>query len=303
MFLSKDNVVILSAATGQLWIEPVSQVTNFNSQAAPTLSLGANAVASMDDAGVMYVYSPSSRHVVRIEPDNSDAVAATDTLALPKKDTLSVTSVDGQWAVLDSTTSRLYVAGATVKLGSTAAGDGLVLQEASSTGSRVLVSGSTGLVSAPIAGGSVTTLATGESGLAARPLVSGGCSFAAWSGGEAWRICSGSPAGTNMPLTGTTSGMKLMLRFNGDRVVLNDSHSGKAWAVQSNGQLINNWNDLITPKDQTNSRTSPTRTPSRRSTVSRFPRSPSTTTSVRGPAAPASCPCCSTTMTPTAMSS
>ena len=251
VFLSHDNVVILSAATGQLWIEPVSQVTSFNSQAAPTLSLGANAVASMDDAGVMYVYSPSSRHVVRIEPDNSDAVAATDTLALPKKDTLSVTSVDGQWAVLDSTTNRLYVAGATVKLGSSAAGDNPVLQEASSTGSSVLVAGSAGLVSVPIAGGSATTLATGESGLAARPLVSGGCSFAAWSGGQAWRMCSGSPAGTNMPLTGTTSGMKLVLRFNGDRVVLNDSHSGKAWAVQSNGQLINNWNDLITPKDQT----------------------------------------------------
>ena len=43
---------------------------------------------------------------------------------------------------------------------------------------------------------------------------------------------------------------KLSLRSNGTRVVLNDSRSGAAWAVQANGQLINNWDDLIAPKDQ-----------------------------------------------------
>ncbi|HEX4442169.1 MAG TPA: tandem-95 repeat protein [Galbitalea sp.] len=251
VFLSQDNVVILAEATGQMWITPIGQITNFNSQSAPTLSLGADAVASMDDAGVMYVYSPKAKRVVRIEPDNSDAVASSATLNLSSKDTLSVTSIDGQWAVLDGTTKRVYVSGASVSLRGTVAADSPALQEASSRGDRILVAGSAGLVSMPIGGGTTTTLVRGQSGVAARPLAANGCNFGAWTGGSAWRSCGSGPiSGSIMPLSQTTSGMKFDLRSNGNRVVLNDSHSGKTWAVQDHGQLINNWNDLITPKDQ-----------------------------------------------------
>jgi hypothetical protein len=251
VFLSADNVVILAQATGQMWITPIGQITNFNSQSAPTLSLGADAVASMDDAGVMYVYSPRVKHVVRIEPDNSDSVASTETLGLSAKDTLSITSVDGQWAVLDATTERVYVAGSSVSLRGSVAADSPALQEASSTGDRFMVAGSSGLLSIPLGGGAPTTLVSGQSGIAARPLAAAGCEFAAWAGGRAWRSCGTGPiSGTTMPLSATTAGMKLELRSNGNRVLLNDSRSGKAWAVQSHGQLINNWNDLITPKDQ-----------------------------------------------------
>jgi hypothetical protein len=251
VFLSQQNVVILAAATGQMWITPISQITNFNSQSAPTLSLGAKAVASMDDSGVMYVYSPSAKRVVRIEPDNSGAVGTADTLALPTKDDLSVTSVDGHWAILDATKKRVYVSGSSVSLRGTVASSNPMIQEASSTGDRLLVAGSSGLVAIPLGGGTPTTLVTNQSGTAAQPLDADGCEFAAWTGGHAWRECAGDAgAGTSMPLSGIAAGMKLQLRYNGNRVVLNDSRSGKAWAVQSDGQLINNWNDLIAPKDQ-----------------------------------------------------
>ena len=251
VFLSADNVVILAQTTGQMWITPISQVTTFNSQSAPTLSLGADAVASMDDAGVMYVYSPSAKHVVRIEPDDSDAVESTDTLSLSTKDSLSVTSVDGAWAVLDATTDRLYVAGSSVSLKGTLAADSPALQEASSTGERILIAGSAGLMAVSLGGGAPSSLASGQSGTPARPLAAAGCEFAAWTGGNAWRYCTAdSGSGTTMPLSETSAGMKLQLRYNGDRVVLNDSRSGKSWAVQADGELINNWDALIAPKDQ-----------------------------------------------------
>jgi hypothetical protein len=251
VFLSQENVVILAGATGQLWVTPISQISNFNSQSAPTLSLGAKAVASMDDAGVMYVYSPSAKHVVRIEPDDSAAAASVGTLTLPTKDTISITSVAGQWAVLDATKKRVYVSGASVSLRGTVAGTSPTIEEASSSGTRFLVAGSGGMVGFPLGGGTPAALVTGQSGTPAQPLSTSDCGFAAWTGGQAWRQCAGDAgSGTTMPLSGIDAGMKLQLRYNGNRVVLNDSRSGKSWAVQSDGQLINNWDALIAPKDQ-----------------------------------------------------
>lgn len=251
VFLSQDNVVIVAAVTGEVWITPIEQIATFNSQSAPTLSLGPNVVASMDSAGTMFVFSPTTKRVDRIEPDSSQAVVGSDDLSLPVKNTFSITSVDGQWAVLDATTSKVYVAGASASLRRTPASTTPAIQQPSATGDRILVAGSTGLVALSLGASSPVTLVSGKSGTPARPMSIGGCDYAAWTGGQAWRRCTGDgPAGTTMPLSHTTSDMKLVLRSNGSRVVLNDSRSGATWAVQSSGQLINNWNDLIAPKDQ-----------------------------------------------------
>ncbi|HEY1529339.1 MAG TPA: Ig-like domain-containing protein [Galbitalea sp.] len=253
VFLSKNNVVIVAATTGQVWITPISQISTFNAQSLPSLTFGPNVVASMDSNGVLFVYSPSAKKVERIEPDTSQAVVKTDDLSLPAKDTFQVTSVDGQWAVLDVTTARVYVPGGNTSLRGTAAAKTPALQLASATGERILVGGSTGLVALPLGGGTPTDLVRAENGAPTRPLSAGGCDFAAWTGGQAWRHCSSDSAsstGTTMPLSAMPSGAKLTLRSNGNRVVLNDSRSGATWAVQADGQLINNWNDLIAPKDQ-----------------------------------------------------
>jgi large repetitive protein len=251
VFLSKNTVVIVAAATGQLWMTPLPQIASFSSQSAPALSLGPNVVASMDSNGTMFVYSPTAKKVSRIEPDSSQAVVGTDNLSLPVKDTVQITSVDGQWAVLDATTGRVYVAGGFASLRGTVAEASPSIQLPSATGERILVAGGSGLVALSLGASTPTTLLRGQSGIAARPLSSGGCDYAAWTGGRAWRACASDGSnGTIMPLSGTTPGMKLTLRSNGSRVVLNDSRSGASWAVQSGGQLIDNWDDLIAPKDQ-----------------------------------------------------
>jgi hypothetical protein len=243
VYLTANNVVILAQATGQVWITPIDDLSSFNSQSAPTLTLGAGAVASMDTAGTMFIYSPTTKQVDRIQPDESDALVSTNSLALPTKDTLSITSVNDQWAVLDATSDRVYLEGGSVSLRGSAAATSPAIQVASATGDEFLVAGSTGVVGINLGGSTATTVLSGQSGIPARPLSSDGCDFAAWTGGHAWRRCS--DGATTMPLAGITSGSKLELRQNGNRVVLNDSHSGATWAVQSDGQLINNWNDLI----------------------------------------------------------
>jgi hypothetical protein len=251
VFLSQDNVVIVASSTGQIWITPLSQIATFNSQSAPTLSLGANVVASMDTAGTMFVYAPTTRRIERITPDTSQSAVAVASLKLPVKDTFSITSVGGQWALLDATTAKVYVAGASTSLKGTVAEKSPAIQLASVTGERILVSGSGGLVAVSLGASNPTTILKGQSGLAARPASVNGCDYAAWTGGRAWRQCAADgPRGVTMPLSGVAANMKLTLRSNGNRVVLNDSRSGETWAVQDSGELINNWDDLITPKDQ-----------------------------------------------------
>jgi hypothetical protein len=253
VFLSANNVVILSEATGQLWITPIADLSSFDAQSPADLTLGAGAVASMDDAGTMFAYSPTSHEVSKIVPDVSNGLQATASLNVSAKDTLSISSVADQWAVLDATTRKLYVAGNVTSLRGTAAASSPVLQVASSTGDSFLVAGSTGVARVPTSGSSVANVVTGRSGTPAAPLVADGCQFAAWSDGHGWRQCANSgSSGTALTLAGMPNGPKLELRFNGDRVVLNDSRSGAAWAVQDSGQLINNWNDLIPKKDQQN---------------------------------------------------
>jgi hypothetical protein len=251
VFLSKSNVVIVATATGQVWITPMTQIATFSTQSSTPLSFGPNVVASMDPDGVLFVYSPTAKKVIRIEPDTSQGVVGTDNLSLPIKDAFQITSVDGQWAVLDQTTSRVFVAGASTSLKGTVAAKSPAIQLASASGNRILVAGSAGLVALSLGASAPTKLVDGQSGTAARPLSVNGCDFAGWTGGRAWRSCAADgPNGTTMPLSGIAAGMKLTFRSNGNRVVLNDSRSGLTWAVQADGQLINNWNDLIAPKNQ-----------------------------------------------------
>ena len=251
VFLTTNTVVILARATGQVWMTPIGDIATFDAQSPPALTLGSGAVASMDDAGMMFVYSPSQKQVFQIAPELSDTVQSTAPLTLNPRDALSISSVAGTWAVLDSTTSKLYLAGTTVNLAGTPAATSPAIQQAASRGTAFMVAGTSGLVDVALSGSPTTTLTQGTSGTAAQPLAAAGCLFAAWSGGEAWRRCASDTSdGTTMSLAGVTGSTVMQLRSNGNRVVLNDSRSGDTWAVQSSGQLINNWAALIAPKDQ-----------------------------------------------------
>jgi hypothetical protein len=251
VFLTADDVIILAQATGQAWIVPTDNVAAYDSQSPPTLSLGAGAVASVDTSGVFAAYSPSQKAVYTLQPDVSSNFLSTDGLKLGLKDTVSITTVAGHWAVVDATTDKVYTVNGATSLAGTVAQTSPAIQQASVTGNIFLIAGSAGIASMPLSGGSLSTVARGQAGTPAQPLTVAGCDYAAWSGGNAWRRCASDGAnGVVLPLDAVDSGSKLQFRFNGDRVALNDPQSGEAWAVQSTGQLINNWAALIAPKKQ-----------------------------------------------------
>src|SRR5690606_15952111 len=103
-----------------------------------------------------------------------------------------------------------------------------------------------GLVELSFVGGEPVLLVGERSGFAAAPLVFADCRFAAWSDGALWRGCDG-PAGILFTLEEWPAGAsRVEFVINGDRVVLNDPRGGGTWAAQLSGELINNWQDLVT---------------------------------------------------------
>lgn len=252
VFLAGTNVIVFEAGTGELWIVPWNDFASFDAESDSTLSLGDGAVVTVDPAGLLFAYSPSTGQVLRVDAATSDVVSGTESVSIPDGGDLSITSAAGRWAVLDADADIVYLAGRTVDLSPLiGGGTATVLQWASSNGDRVLVAYSAGLISIPLSGASAVALVDGETGTPARPLVLAGCEFASWTNGDSWRRCpSDGGAGTTLVLADMGGTAQLSFVRNGDRAVLNDRRSGKTWAVQRDGELIDNWDDLIVQDDQ-----------------------------------------------------
>jgi large repetitive protein len=249
VFLAGSNVVIYSQATGELWILALASLSTFDSTQLPSLNLGANSIVSVDPAGLLFGFSPDAGQVYRVDAAAAAVVQQTENSTIASAgDSFELSSVGGNWAVLDTDTATLETAAGVTELAALVQGTA-VLQEPAVDGSAVLVGHAGGLLAVRADAG-VTELASGRSGVAAAPTVSGGCEFAAWSDGSAWRHCAGEPArGESLDLSGMPGSPRLEFQSNADRVVLNDAQAGASWAVQSDGELIDNWDELISVLD------------------------------------------------------
>ena len=249
VFLAGQNVVIYSQGTGELWILPIDALSTFDATQLPSLNLGADSVVSVDQNGLLVGFSPNAGQVFQVDAAAAAVVQQTTSTAFePSGDSFEVTSVGGQWAVLDTDTAVLETASGVTDLSDRVTGE-VVLQKPSAVGSAVLVGHGAGLLNVRFGAG-VTELVNDRSGAAAAPSASGGCEFAAWADGSAWRHCADDPAnGTIIDLSGMPGVPDLVFQANGDRLVLNDTRAGASWAVQAEGELINNWDDLIATLD------------------------------------------------------
>jgi hypothetical protein len=234
VMLAGSRAAILVPATGQLWLVPVAGLSAFDAASPPTLALGADAVAAMDDDGTLLVYSADAGTLSRIRaatddtveetvdvgrvgasaaaPDGGDAAAdpSADPAAAvggetvqagdparPAAQRLALTGVDGHWALYDADARTLLVDGRGVDLaGSVAADARVALQRASADGAGVLVAHTGGLLDVPVQGGDPVVVADRASGAPARPVRVDGCEFAGWTDGAAWQRCLGAAATT-----------------------------------------------------------------------------------------------------------
>ncbi len=253
LHLAGERLVVFESGTGRLWIFPVSTLGDFDAESEPTLTLGTGAAISVDPAGLLFGYSPSAGLLYRLDVTVSEDPSTQAIDIGEPTGAVSITSVDGRWAILDSDAQTVYLDGRAVALADLLGSGGTpVLAWPSTVGDRLLVGYSGGLLSVPLSGAAAVGLIGGMSGAAARPLVLDGCEFGAWTGGENWRRCAADGgAGTTLVLESMTPNARLSFASNGTRAVLNDRRSGATWAVQRSGELIDNWDDLITVSTDT----------------------------------------------------
>ncbi|CAN5619727.1 Ig-like domain-containing protein [soil metagenome] len=251
VYLAGDRVVILEQGTGELWILGIADLTGFDAESESSLSLGVDAIVSLDPSGLLYAYSPSAGLIYRVNAATSDTVESSQAVDFGGSDRLSITSVAGRWVVLDSDEQVLYIDGRNIDLAdAVGSGNGPVLQWPTAVGDRILVGYSGGLIAVPASGGTPRAVVEGQAGVAARPLAFDDCEFAAWTNGESWRQCEsdeGEP--TTQRLATIPANAQLSYLTNGPLTVLNDRRSGKTWAVQRSSELIDNWDDLIVNDD------------------------------------------------------
>ncbi len=248
LMFAGENVVVHAVASGAVWIVPRGDLPTFDAGAEPTLTFPADAVATVDPDGTLFLFSASEGKVYRVDATSTDAVSQTSPAEFtePSADA-TIASVGGRWVLLDAGARRLSIEGRIVDLSSALDADSdAVLQEAGPASDRVIVAHSGGLLSVPLSGGTPEELLGGQNGSAVRPEVTSECVFAAWDSGIAWRSCSSEPESSEMTLAGVSAGSaRLAFATNGRQVVLNDPQSGGTWAVQQGGEAIDNWNDLV----------------------------------------------------------
>ena len=64
------------------------------------------------------------------------------------------------------------------------------------------------------------------------------------------RDCANDADDKNVAVPKASASPSYVFRVNRDLVVLNDVNSGNVWLVNQNMQLVNNWDDVVPPKNQ-----------------------------------------------------
>ncbi|MEX1079356.1 MAG: Ig-like domain-containing protein [Homoserinimonas sp.] len=248
VYLAGDNVVIHATSTGAVWILPYAELANFDPAAEPNLTLGEDSIASVSDGGTLFAFSADTGTVYRVDATGPAPLSHSEDVEVQSTaDLFEITSVGDTWVLLNQSARQIVTAERTIDLRDMVeSADDLTLQRPSPISDAVLVGTGSGLISVPLDGGAALPLADGQSGNAMAPVVVDGCTFAAWTGGNAWRHCPGEAEGTLLVLDGLEPGsLRTGFAVNGERTVLSDPASGNSWAVQQGGELIANWDELI----------------------------------------------------------
>jgi hypothetical protein len=239
VLLAGSTAVVVDGETGGLWTTPAADLDEFDASAEPDLTLGADAVVDASDDRVA-VYSPRTATASLVTLGATPTVDQRWTVRMDRDHDFHVAAIGDHVAVLDRTDGALAIDGQTVELGDRV-GSAPALQQSDTDGDAAVVAGSAGLLRVT-ASGSMSRTALDVSGRAARPLTDGRCVHAAWNGGQAVDTCAGRAL---QQLDDMPGGAALQIVHNGDAVVANDPDTGRSWAVDRSGQLIDNWADLV----------------------------------------------------------
>jgi hypothetical protein len=162
---------------------------------------------------------------------------------------LQIAVVGDRPVVLDAAAGNLFLPGG--KRLELADARDAKLQQSGPGSDFVAVATPKALLKQPLDGGTAKTVSFGGEGVAAAPVQLAGCVHAAWSGANKYvRDCVNDADDKNVDVPKASASPSYVFRVNRDLVVLNDVNSGNVWLVNQNMQLVNNWDDVVPPKNE-----------------------------------------------------
>jgi hypothetical protein len=246
-------ISVTDPAAGKVWALSPSTVNGFDQEASEPVMVGSEGLVSAvgaDDR--VYSADPKSGVVTVTAVDANGEVVSSDSSTwgeLKGAGDLQITVVGDEPVVLDAAAGNLFLPGGKrLKL---AEARDAKLQQNGPAGDFVAIATQKALLKQPLDGSTAKTVSFDGEGVPAAPVQLGGCVHAAWSGANKYvRDCVNDADDKNVDVPKASASPSYVFRVNRDLVVLNDVNSGNVWLVNQNMQLVNNWDDVVPPKNE-----------------------------------------------------
>lgn len=265
---SGSSVVAYLAGKGELLLSPLNQVTP-TAPAAVTMPLGTDsapvelsAISVAQSAGgadVVYGLSLTDGKVHRFDTNSQTWLGAESLPSPPTSGDFQITASGSTWAVLDTSTGKLWMRGknAPLELSIT---DGLQLQNSTPETGLVYVANTQGLVAVDVET-MTEKVVTSTSGVATRPSWFDTAVYASWlSQGTSAGSLYSSATNNIVPLEfngkALTATPTPVINVNGRTGVINETSSGWVWRIPD-GKLVpssQDWSLIDRTPDQTSSK-------------------------------------------------
>ncbi|MDP9981493.1 hypothetical protein J2W14_000873 [Pseudarthrobacter oxydans] len=244
---------VTDAAKGTVWALSPSTVNGFDEESSePVLTGSAGTVSAVGADDRIYSADPKSGQVTVTGVDAGGAVTDSTVSSwdgLRGAGDLQLAVVGDQPVVLDAGRGKLFLPGGR-ELALAEARDAK-LQLSGPAADAVAVATPKALLHQPLDGSTAKTVTFGGQGVPAAPVQLAGCVHAAWSGANKYvRECVNDADDKTVDVPKASASPSYAFRVNRDLVVLNDVNSGNVWLVNQNMQLVNNWDDVVPPKNQ-----------------------------------------------------
>lgn len=233
---------------GRVYAVPTDHVVGarFDKKSAIATVGDGGTVAITHDGSSVFAVAPAKKSLITI--DTASNAVRTDALeGLASDAQLQLAAVGGTAVAFDARNGVLFAGGRAITIPKAA---GARLQQSSADGDAAYLTTGSALLRQPLDGSAVQKIrASGAGGTAASPVWLNGCAYAVWSNGAYVRHCEGQTDVTltlDMPRTAEP-----VLRVNRRVVVVNDTRGGMVWVVTNKAEVVQNWDDVVPPPDQT----------------------------------------------------
>lgn len=246
-----DTAAVTDRAGGAVWITTVGNLGAFSDQETdPVVTGSSGVIAAVSSNNGVLVAEPGAGTIstYAVAPDGTyGEPEVIEAEVLKGFGDAQIAAVGDQAVVFDGESGQLVLPdGEVVVLPD--AQDGR-LQQSGPAGSFAVVATPTSLIKQPLSGGDPVVMPLDGNGIPVAPVQLDRCVHAAWAGAAIYvRDCADDANDRREDIPGLGAESELVFRVNRSVVVLNDINAGDVWLVLQNMQLVDNWGDIIPPK-------------------------------------------------------